>query len=102
MAITGHYTEEGEPDVEHDYAELFEKMNGEPYADKKEELETVGPIVNVMRKSKGVRVTGAGIAGEVADQVAEMNKNIDADEEKEAEKEAEEAAEKEELSLIHI
>ena len=90
MAIDGHDPGEEEPDIAHDYSVLYESMNGEPFADVRELLKTEGPIVNVMRKEKGVKITGAGIAGEVEDQIEEIAEKIEEEKEKEAEKEAEE------------
>lgn len=47
-----------------------------------------GPIVNVIRKQKGVKITGKGLASEVADQVDEMNDLIKKDDALEARQEA--------------
>ena len=45
-----------------------------------------------MRKAKGVKVSGKGIADEVSDQIDEMNAMIQKDDAAEAKKEAEEKA----------
>ena len=69
MSIDGH----ADPDnTDEDYSELFNTINGKSWDDEKEYIEKEGPIVNVIRKSKGVRISGKGIPDEVSDQVDEL------------------------------
>ena len=76
LGIEAH-TDTTKPDE--DYSELFATINGEEYADKEDYLKEEGPIVNILRKSAGVRVSGKGISDEVADQVDEMREKIASD-----------------------
>ena len=73
MSIPGHNDVENEDE---DYSFLFEKINGKPYSEYETAINEEGPIVNVLRKQKGVRVSGKGIGDEVVDQVEEMKASI--------------------------
>ena len=66
MSIEGH-ADEKKPDQ--DYSKLFSTINGKPYSEAKDKLTKEGPIVNVLRASKGVKITGKGAADEVDWQV---------------------------------
>ena len=88
LGIDAHVDPENEDE---DYSALFKTVNGEEYADKEEYLTKEGPIVNVIRKTTGVRISGKGIADEVADQIDEMREFIKEDASAASKKAAEEA-----------
>ena len=52
-----------------DYTVLYQIINGKKWADDQDYVKTQGPIINVIRKSKGVKITGKGIPEETNDQV---------------------------------
>ena len=62
-----------------DYSVLYQIVNGKKFADEANYLKQQGPIVNVIRSSKGVKITGKGIPDEVADQVESYGKQIKKD-----------------------
>ena len=68
---------------EEDYSELYKKLNGKDFKDDALYLNSTGPIVNVISKLQGVKISGRGIADEVADQVDLMNDKITSDYNKE-------------------
>ena len=80
MAIEDHH-DTTKPDEE--YSTLFETINGEEYSVEEgkngEDLQKKGPVVNVIRKSRGTKITGQGIPDEVADQVKEFQEAIKKD-----------------------
>ena len=65
MGIDSH-TIPGDPE---DYSALYKKINGKPYANETQYLNKTGPIVNVICKMQGVKITGKGIGDEVGDQI---------------------------------
>ena len=71
--------EDHQKDKPEDYTKVFEAINGQSFDDWDEYLTKDGPVVNVLRKGKGVRITGKGIADEVLDEATEMQANIEAD-----------------------
>ena len=52
-----------------DYSVLFNIINGKKWSEDQDYVLKTGPIVNVVRKSKGVKITGKGIPDETNDQV---------------------------------
>ena len=52
---------------EDDYSDLYRKINGRDFKNDSLYLNTTGPIVNVISRMTGVKITGRGIADEVAD-----------------------------------
>ena len=63
MSIPSHI----KPGGEEDYSELYKLLNGRDFKDDALYLNTTGPIVNVISKLQGVKITGRGIADEVGD-----------------------------------
>ena len=63
MSIPTHV----QPGGDEDYSELYRKINGRDFKNDSLYLNTTGPIVNVISKMSGVKITGRGIADEVAD-----------------------------------
>ena len=59
-----------------DYSVLYQIINGKKFADESEYLKKQGPIVNVIRASKGVKITGKGIPDETADQVDTYQRQV--------------------------
>ena len=52
-----------------DYSVLYNIVNGKKWSEDLDSVLKTGPIVNVIRKSKGVKITGKGIPDETNDQV---------------------------------
>ena len=86
MSIPGHVDPEN---LDEDYSTLFAKINGKEYSEFEDAINNEGPIINVLRKQKGVRLTGMGIGDEVVDQVEEMKAAIAKDQKTAAQKQAE-------------
>ena len=52
-----------------DYSVLYNIVNGKKWTEDVDYVLKTGPIVNVIRKSKGVKITGKGIPDETNDQI---------------------------------
>jgi len=52
-----------------DYSVLYNIVNGKKWSEDSDYVLKTGPVVNVIRKSKGVKITGKGIPDETNDQV---------------------------------
>ena len=52
-----------------DYSVLYNIVNGKKWSEDLDYVLKTGPVVNVIRKSKGVKITGKGIPDETNDQV---------------------------------
>ena len=52
-----------------DYTVLYQIINGKKWSEDQEYVQKQGPIINVIRKTKGVKITGKGIPEETNDQV---------------------------------
>ena len=52
-----------------DYSVLYNIVNGKKWTEDLDYVLKTGPVVNVIRKSKGVKISGKGIPDETNDQV---------------------------------
>ena len=52
-----------------DYTTLYQIINGKKWSEDSDYVKTQGPIINVIRKAKGVKITGKGIPEETNDQI---------------------------------